>query len=95
MNPCKYCENRDMTHVVSQPIVNILSKLDKDERAKLVRFMLQTDNNKYHTTHAISDIKETYCFSCGEIMERDDDGDRYYYMCPNMSCKSYNGEDVV
>ena len=95
MITCQYCENKNMNHVDSQPIVNILSKLDKDERAKLVRFMLQEDENRNHTTIAISDIKETYCFSCGGIMERDDDGDRYYYMCTNMECKSWNGEDVI
>ena len=40
-------------------------------------------------------IDKTYCFSCGSVMERDDDGDRYYYMCTNMDCKSWNGEDVI
>lgn len=95
MRQCSYCEEKNYKHVDSQPIINVLSKLDKDERAKLVRFLLQVDDKHNHTTIAMSDIEKTYCFSCGSVMERDDDGDRYYYMCPNMECKSWNGGDKI
>jgi hypothetical protein len=69
--------------------------MNKYDRAITVRFIKQLKSNTHHTTIAESDIDESYCYSCGEYMERDDDGDRYYYLCSNMSCKSWNNGDEI
>jgi hypothetical protein len=27
------------------------------------------------------------CKFCGKVLERDDDGDRYWWLCPDIKCK--------
>ena len=93
---CAYCKDNSKIHVDSTNLLNTLSYMPKKDRAIIIRFIKQMEYDyKYHSTIAIKDIDKTYCFSCGSVMERDDDGDRYYYMCTNMECKSWNGEDVI
>ena len=76
---CNYCKEKELSHIDSNDIIQVLSKMSE----------------KYHTTIAEKDIDETYCYSCGSIMEQDDDGDRWYYLCSNVNCKSWNNGDIL
>lgn len=29
---------------------------------------------------------DDWCSFCGKMTDKDDDGDRYYYLCPDMNC---------
>ena len=92
---CRYCEEQKSEHIESNNIINTLSDMNESNRAVLIRFIIQVKSKYHHTTIAEKDIQDTYCYSCGSIKERDDDGDRYYYMCTNMDCKSWNMGDEI
>ena len=92
---CNYCKEKELSHIDSNDIIQVLSKMSEKDRAITIRYIKQMKSDKYHTTIAEKDIDETYCYSCGSIMERDDDDDRYYYLCSNMNCKSWNNGDIL
>jgi|LWDU01.1.fsa_nt_gi hypothetical protein len=93
MRNCSYCEEKGLTHVHSNDMVNALDRLSKSDRTVILKFMGKVKSSIHHTTVAEHDIQNAFCVYCGSDMERDDDGDRYYYLCTNNECPCWNSTE--
>ena len=88
-NNCEYCEKSHKTHVDGSDIFSVIDKLDITDRAKLVTFINQVENQyNFHTTLALEKLKQI-CTDCGEWKAKEDDDDRYYYVCDNNKCSAF------
>lgn len=86
---CTFCNSHNTKHLDANGVFGILLKLSKNDRTNLVRWILDYGDSKFHSDVAELQLKNFVCLKCGELLEREDDGDRYYYICPNMECDSY------
>ena len=87
---CCYCSDYGKIHVDGADIMRVIDELSNEKRAIVVNFIAQIQNpNTYHTTHA-EDLVKRVCQYCGEDKEREDDGDRYYWICENNTCQPHN-----
>jgi hypothetical protein len=84
---CKYCEENSKIHVDYVEILSALNGMDKTKRKTILQFIHKVNDDNFHTTIAVSVLKDTYCEFCGYINEREVDDDRYIYLCSNMKCE--------
>ena len=83
---CEYCEKNGKLHVDAGKIMKVIDELSNEKRAIVVAFIKQVENPfAFHTTHAL-DVVHRVCEFCGEDKEREDDGDRYYWICNTRNC---------
>jgi hypothetical protein len=87
---CTYCNEKGFIHVYANDIIDVLYGLSKKDRVTVLKFIKQTQSKTHHSAVAEIVIENTFCDYCGSDMERDDDGDRYYYLCTNMKCECWN-----
>lgn len=78
-----------MQHLDMHDILDILLKLGNSERKTLVNWIINYGDSKYHSDVAEMQLQNLVCMHCGELLERENDDDRYYYICPNTECDCY------
>ena len=87
MTYCHYCEDNHLEHVDPQSILGIMFKMEQQDRLTLIKFMEKlNDESHYHSTIAVTAIEDNFCNGCGSVTEREEDDDRYIYICVNQDC---------
>ncbi len=84
--PCNYCETNSKKHIDAGKIMGVIDELPVEQRAIIVAFIKQVEQPyMFHVAHAL-DVVYRVCEFCGEDKEREDDGDRYYWICNTRNC---------
>ena len=84
---CSYCENNNLIHVDSGDILSTLYSLDEDKRKIILQFIHKVKKDKFHSTVAENDLENAFCEFCGSNNEREEEDDRYLYLCSNNNCE--------
>lgn len=85
---CDYCARFGKLHTSAKQALDVIIELNPKDRAILVELIKQVHNgNAYHSDIAVNEITNRICNKCGEEKEREDDGDRYYWICVNRHCQ--------
>ena len=70
--------------------IEALGKLEPLDRVYIMKFM----SDLREAPFMMNRIENNFCKYCGSHMDREEDDDRYIYLCSNMDCLCWNNTNA-